>query len=393
MTVKDFVIIGGGSAGISAIKAIRENNRTSSIYWVTNEDRSPYKRTQINKNIANGFGKDDFALINQDWLSENHVDLLFDTATHIDTNNHELKFNHRGPIKYNKLIIATGKKPRQLQIENYDDIIHHLYTARQIENIIRQAQSAQTILIIGAGIEGSETACQLKRMGKDVTLVDKNSLVLHNYFTPRFSNLVAKSMISSGIDLHLGIAPIVYNEDDNTFTINNKNRHFDMVISSIGYETNMQLALSSDIDCDKGILVNEYLETSAHDVYAAGDVAQHPNGKITGLWHAAEHQGYIAGKNATGEEHTYKSLPFRMKTEICNEFYFSVPPVPNRKYHVVKDENNGIVRELYFYRQRLEAAMMKNDKDRAKLYQKALMEGWSPAQMDEFLPVSSLKMI
>ncbi len=393
MTIKDFVIIGGGSAGISALKAIRETDSTSSIYWVTNEDRAPYKRTQINKHIHEGFEKDDFSMITHEWLMNNHIELLYDNVTHIDTTYHELKFSHRGSLRYKKLIIATGKKPRPLQIENYEDVIHHVYTARQAENIIRQVKAVSKILIIGAGIEGVETACQLKQMGKEVLLVDKHQYVLHNYFTTRFSNLLTQSIADCDIKLTTGITSVTYDPEQETFHINGQSYHFDMVISTIGYQPNIDMAKTSGIKCHKGILVNEYMETSAQDVYAAGDVAEHPNGKITGLWHAAERQGYIAGKNAAGHEMIHTLAPFRMKTEVCNELYFSVPPVKNRKYHVVKDENNGIIRELYFHRQRLEALLMKNDRDRMKLYQQALMEGWSPTKMDEFLPVSGLKVV
>ena len=85
MIVKDFVIIGGGIAGLSAIKAIREENKKGKILWVSNEDRLPYKRTKINKNIVNGFNKEEFALIDNDWLLNNNIELLHDKVESIDT--------------------------------------------------------------------------------------------------------------------------------------------------------------------------------------------------------------------------------------------------------------------------------------------------------------------
>ena len=109
MIIKDYIIIGGGIAGLSSIKAIREEDHSGSILWISDEDRIPYKRTKINKNIASGFAKDDFALIDHDWLVNNHIELLFDKVENINTEENKLSFVHKGHIKYNKLITYLTK--------------------------------------------------------------------------------------------------------------------------------------------------------------------------------------------------------------------------------------------------------------------------------------------
>jgi NAD(P)H-nitrite reductase large subunit len=391
MTNKDFIIIGGGIAGWSAIQAIREEDATSSILWVTNEDRTPYKRTQINKHIASGFAKDEFALVTHEFLVDNHIELLFDQVDLINTEKHELTFHHRGHLRYKKLIIATGKKPNTIDLGDLPtEKIFHVNNARQVENIIRVASKYDNFLVIGAGVEGVETASELASMNKNVMLIEKSAHIMERFFTPRFSAFLEESIKSSNIKLLLNINKIEYtgeNMSKSAISIDDEPHEFHAVIITIGYKPNIKVAQSSNIKCKTGILVDEHLRTSASDIFAAGDVAEHPSGTTTGLWHAAEHQGYIAGKNALGKNLTLKQKPFRMKTEIFNDFYFSVPPKNDIDYEAISEEKNNVIRDMYFKNQRLEALLMKNDKERAKEYQKALMEHWTLEQIHKNIPL------
>jgi NAD(P)H-nitrite reductase large subunit len=390
MTTKDFVIIGGSIAGLSAIKAIRESHQTTSILWITNEDRLPYKRTKINKGIGAGFEKEDFALIDNNWLINNHIELLYDHVQSINPEHHELTFQHRGNLRYKKLILATGNTPNQLKIEGLDrDKILPVYTAHQAENIIRSTAHSKKYLIIGAGVEGVETAEQLIKLNKEVVLIDSSNRLLSRFFTPYFSDLMKNTLEQANVKLILNVQQLSYQGEANKrskIIINQEEFEFDTIISSIGYTPNTQLARDGHIACNKGILVNEYLQTSTPDIYAAGDVAEHSNGLITGLWHAAEEQGFIAGKNSLGIQTKLTLLPFRMKTEVFNEFYFAVPPHENN-LELISEEKHKVIRHLYFKKGTLVALLMKNDKERAKMYQKALMEQWNLSTIHEKIPL------
>ncbi len=390
MVVKDYIVIGGGSAGYASVLTLKEENPNATVLWISNEDRFPYKRTKINKHIASGFAKEDFSMVDHDWLVNNHVDLLYDQVEKIDPNKHELSFLHRGPLKYNKLIIATGSQPNTLNIEGLPkDLITNVYTARHVENIIRNAPHVKSYLIIGAGVEGVETADQLVEIGKNVVLIDRNPFVLQRFLTPKFSELLQKTIQNNGVELILNVSNISYQEtdDDKVFIdIEGNKMFFDKVISTIGYKPNITLALNSNIKCNRGILVNEFLESSVEDVYAAGDVAEHPNGTTTGLWHAAEHQGKIAALNAIGKKTRLTLLPFRMKTEVFGEYYFSKLPEKD-EYEIYSETNNNIVRDMYFHDNQLVGLLMCNDGERAKIYQKALLEQWELAKIHKELPI------
>ncbi len=390
MIIKDFVIIGGGIAGISAIKAIREEDKTTPILWITNEDRIPYKRTKINKSIASGFSKDEFALVNHDWLIDNHIELLFDQVEFIDTEKHELTFKHRGHLRYKKMILATGKSPRPLDINNLPkEKVFHVHTARQTENIIRNTAHSKKVIVIGAGVEGVEVADQLNKLNKEVVLVEKGTLLLPRFFTSRYSEFMKQSIEKSGVKLMLNINEISYSEDESEngiLNIGGQDHEFDAIISTIGYIPNIKLALDSNINCTSGILVDQFLKTSAEDIYAAGDVAEHPDGEISNLWHAAEKQGYIAGKNILGFNIENNLLPYRMKTDVFGDFYFSVLPGEN-DLNLIVEEKGDITRDMYFKNDELVALLMKNDRDRAKMYQQALMEKWDINKMKQQIPL------
>ncbi|WP_075591202.1 NAD(P)/FAD-dependent oxidoreductase [Labilibacter marinus] len=391
MLVKDFIIIGGGIAGFSAIKAIREEDATSSILWITDEDRIPYKRTQVNKHIASGFHKEEFAITSHEWLVNNHVELLYDSVEAIDTEKNELSFLQRGHLRYNKLIITTGNSPRKLSIEGLaDEDIFHVNTARQVENIIRASAKAKRFLVFGAGVEGVETASELIKMGKEVTLIDQGSRVLQQFFTPEFSGFIQEAILQTKVKLVLHAKEVKYIQDDlgkDNIQIDGINYPYDAIIASIGYSPNIHLVKETEVKHHRGILVNQYLQSSVSNIYAAGDVAEHPSAEVTGLWHAAEHQGKIAGLNACGHQIELELKPFRMKTSVFEQFFFSFLP-KEKNTELLKESNNGIIRHLYLNNDgKLIGVLMQNDKERAKIYQKALMEKWTLPQIHELLPI------
>ncbi len=391
MTNKDFVIIGGSIAGFSAIKAIREEKNSSSVLWISNEDRLPYKRTKINKHISTNFEKDQFALTDNDWLIDNHIELLYDEIEHIDTNKKELTFEHRGSLKYKKLIICTGNQPNNLKINNVpDEMIFNVHKARQVENVIRISNKAYKFIVFGAGVEGIETAEQLSLLKKHVVIMDKGDRINSRFLTTKYSDLMKDNIKSKGIPVILNATKTIFTELDNKkyIQIHNNLYEFDAIISCIGSKPNITLAKNSSIDCNRGILVNEFLETSSPDIYAAGDVAEHKGNITTQLWHAAEKQGYIAGKNAYGQRISFKNDPFRMKTKIFNEFYFSVPPSPSLTYDIVTESKGNIVRDMYFNNGKIEALLMKDDEPRAKIYQQALMEHWTLEEIKSNIPLN-----
>jgi NAD(P)H-nitrite reductase large subunit len=152
---------------------------------------------------------------------------------------------------------------------------------------------------------------------------------------------------------------------------------FDMVVFCIGVAPRIELAKGAGLSVNTGILVDEHLRTSEPTIYAAGDCAEHRDGSLTDLWHAAEYQGVVAAKNAMGHAMEFDNPPFRLKCEVFGAYFFSINKPRNPlDYGIEEHESGPRYQCFYFSDDELVSAIMVNDKERAKEYQQAVRERW-----------------
>ena len=164
---------------------------------------------------------------------------------------------------------------------------------------------------------------------------------------------------------------------------------FDLVAYGTGVEPDIDLAVAAGLDSERGVLVDEQLRTSHPTIFAAGDVAQHRDGRLTHLWRQAEEQGRVAGLNAAGGAESYRFVPFRLKCEIFDHYFFSVGrPTPEEveAYEVVECTDGTRYLCAYYREGALAGLVMIGDKDRQKQYLRAVVERWSRLRFEaEFL--------
>jgi len=386
----DYVIIGGGIAGFKAAEAIRKNHDEAKIILVNNEDRYPYKRTKISKYLAKGFAINAFILAEADWYRERNIQIIQDTALSLETTKKRVNLNRSGRINYNKLILCTGSEPVLPEFKgNARHDYHTLRTAADAGLINRKLSQGDRVIISGGGVEGIEIAAQASLMGCQVTLVHNNTHLVNRHFDRSFSekinNLLTKHGIQTVVNEQLvsikstGSKQKIVQIGDLIHSLT------DHVIVSTGTRPRIELAIEAGIKTEHGIIVNEYLETSATDVFAAGDVAEHPNGFISGLWHAAEKQGEIAGGNASGKKVPYPIKRFRLKLEFFDQYFFSLNKPENEfAYETLalqKDDNKAY--KAYLRNGKVFGLLMSNDPSMAKICEKAVYEGWDKQQFQE----------
>ncbi len=387
-----YIIIGAGIAGLTAIKGIREIDNSGSILLLSNENRLPYKRTKINKHITVGFKTNDFSINEPNWYKEQGVEIIYDDITSIKLELKQVE-SKNNCFTYDKLLLAIGAQPKITKTKGLADIPYHfVHFASEVERIIKQAKDKKHYLIIGGGIEGLETADQLLALNKKVTVVQRSTNPLKSLFPKYITNKIYQTIKNSGIN---------YLDGEEVLSIQNKgggnyqaitNNHIincDEVIVCAGSKANIDRIKQSGLNVNNGIIVNEYLQTSNQDIYAAGDVAEHPNGLVTGLWHPAEYQGLTAGKNMAGKNEIYYEVPYRLKSEFLGKFLFSANyyKVTNKTTQPIIESNDNIYRELFIENNKLYALVMMNDKNRAKKYQKAIAENWSAKKLQEEIPL------
>ncbi len=387
------IIVGASITAISFIRTMREHGDKRRILLVHGEDRLPYKRTKINKNMVRGFDKDDFRLADQTWYDENEIDLIMDRVIHI-TASEKLIHTKSGQIySYEKLLLATGVAPVVPVINGIDrKDIHSVQNANDVERLLEECKEQKRFLIIGGGVEGIETADQLVRKGKQVTVANRMRYPLQKLFPDVLAKELEYKMKAKGVQLFDGVSVASVNvQADGSYKLQLKGEtlFFDVIVACAGATPNIDLARKTGLKTERGILVNEYLETSDQDILAGGDVAQHARGVVTGLWHAAEHQGKLAALNVLGKKEAHTLPPYRLKTEVFDLYMFSAAydeVIPGRDL-AVEEKHGDIHRIMYYQDDKLKASVFVNDGDRAKTYQKALFEAWDKAKIEAELPL------
>jgi NAD(P)H-nitrite reductase large subunit len=388
----DYVIIGGGIAGFKAAEAIRKNQDAARILMVNNEDRYPYKRTKISKYLAKGFAINAFILAEADWYREQRIQIIQDTALSLETTKKRVNLNRAGRINYDKLILCMGSEPLLPELKgNARHDFLTLRTAADAGLINRKISQGDRVIISGGGVEGIEIAAQASMMGCQVTLVHNNTHLVNRHFDRTFSEMINKLLAKHGIQT-------VVNEQLVSIKSTGSKQKIvqigdlihsltDHVIVSAGTSPRTELAMEAGIKTGNGIIVNEFMETSATDVFAAGDVAEHPDGFTSGLWHAAEKQGEVAGHNASGKKTLYPNKRFRLKLEVFDQYFFSLNKPENEfAYEAVsiqKDENK--VYKAFFRNGKLHGLLMANDPSMAKTCERAVYEGWDKQHLNNAL--------
>jgi NADPH-dependent 2,4-dienoyl-CoA reductase/sulfur reductase-like enzyme len=212
-------------------------------------------------------------------------------------------------------LLATGAEPIELTIPGSGiEHIHYLRTLSDSEKIIAASKNVKTAVIIGASFIGLEVAAALRKRGLEIHVVAPEAIPMARILGPEIGRFILKLHQDHGVIFHLEdsvteIAPhkLILKSGDSIET--------NLVIIGVGVKPNLKLAEQAGLSIDKGVLVNGFLETSAPDIYAAGDIARWPD-KITGEnirvehWTVAERQGQIAAKNMLGAEEPFDIAPF-----------------------------------------------------------------------------------
>ena len=316
------VIIGSGAAAIAAAKTIRKGSPSDEIIMLT-ADESIYSRCLLHMYIG---GKRDVAgmsFVAPDFASANNIDIRYKTkVTKIDTKNKEVSFKD-GSLKYDKLLIATGSRSFMPQIQGLRKAtnVHGLRHINDAKTIKDKAADAKNIVIIGAGLVGLDAAYGLALMGKKPVAVDMSDSILTANLDAHASNVYKAKFEEAGTTFHLGRKVVgVYSCAKGAVTEveldNGTKLACELLIIAAGVAAQSDLAELNGIKTDKGIMVDAYLQTSAEDIFAAGDVT-----RLSETWTNAVLQGEVAALNMLGKKTEYNDT-FSAKNTIN---FFGIP--------------------------------------------------------------------
>jgi NAD(P)H-nitrite reductase large subunit len=370
--IYDYVIVGAGIAGLSAASAIAAHDPGATIALVNGEDRAPYKRTKISKNIYDGFEYDAFLLNKPGWYEARRITVFTgNIVATIDLRRQQVTLSDSKALSWKKLILTAGAGPERIGDCGEEEDCFTVRHIRDVEALRKRALKADTSLVLGMGVLGVEVSEQLSKMGLAVTLAGNGSRLMERQLNEHASDHLQRCLIDSGIKLDYGrpAGPSPQGAD--------------IVVQCIGSNPDVRLAKDSGILTKRGVVVNDYLETSVSNVYAAGDIAEHEDSAICHLWHEAEHQGTYAGINAAGKRTACPRVPFRLKCEVFGHYYFSINLGAAYCSNLAKVEKNDPYRCYYLEEGVLNAIVMIDDPKNAKLYETAVRERWNVKDFEQ----------
>ena len=311
------VIVGGGAAGLAAADMLRRERYDGPIAMVSADADPPVDRPNLSKDYLAGEAQADWIpLWPSDLYAERRVELILGTrAASIDPAARAVIFENGSRREYGALLIATGADPVRLPIPGADSPqVFYLRSFADSRAIVERAQTARHAVVVGASFIGLEVAAALRTRGIAVDVVAPERVPLERVMGAEVGAFVQSVHEAHGVVFHLG--ETVASVAGRTVTLSGGGMlDADFVVMGVGVKPAIAIAERSGLTVDRGIAVNEFLETSAPGVFAAGDVARWPD-PHTGdrirveHWVVAERQGQVAARNMLGYRERFDAVPF-----------------------------------------------------------------------------------
>ncbi len=360
-----YVIVGAGVAGASAAEGIIERDDSGSILLIGDEADPPYHRPPLTKGLWRGKKTvPEIFLHPAEYYADHQIALqLGRSVTALDPAMHEITDDAGAVYRYDRLLLATGGRPRHLTIAGSE--LPGLCYYRYLDDyhfLRRQVHEGTVVTIIGGGFIGSELAAALNINRCTVMLVFPEDYLVARVFPEGLGRTMSHYYQSRGVGVFANDLPERLEYRDGQYITHTRGGHAlasDVVVVGAGIYPNVELAESAGLQIDNGIVVDDYLRTSAPDIYAAGDNANFPYAAVGHRsriehWDNAVTQGRWAGRNMAGADEPFHCMPYFF-SDLFDFGYEAVGEVDSRLPTVadwVKEHDTGVIYYLRDHRVR-----------------------------------------
>src|SRR3990172_110259 len=308
-----YVIIGNSAAGLNAVDATRARDLSSSLLLIADEDTHAYSRVATPYYISREIDDSTLFYKSPEYYQQRRVTTLVGhRVVALDADNHQVKLAEGTRISYGKLLLATGSTPSRPPIKGLEKVkVFPHWTLAQAKDILERTCLSESAAVLGGGFISLLTLNAMKSLKPSIqfTVIERLPQVMPNLLDEQAARMLEQRMTTQGIQVKTGVEAIELAElpDGKTkVTLSDgTEQRVDMVVLGTGVRPNVDFLAGSGLQIQRGILVNERMETNLPDVYAAGDCAESfdlLSGErvVHAIWPTAVEQGRVAGANMAG---------------------------------------------------------------------------------------------
>ena len=381
----NYVIIGNSASGIAAIEAIREYDGKNKITVISDEPYSNYSRPLISYFLGKKVSLESVSFQEEDFYKDNKVDLILNNkATKLDLKKKYVILADGRKISFDKLLITTGGAPIVPEIKgrNFNGVFSFttLSDAQKIEKYIK-TNKVKKAVVLGGGLIGLKATEALIELKIKVTIVELADRILSATFDKKASGIIEAALEKIGCKsiTNNTIAEIKgKNSKVKEVILKDKKKiPTELVIVAIGVKPNIELVKNRAINTNKGILVDNFMQTNIKDIYAAGDCCEAKDSLLNtnrpiAIWPVAKRQGKIAGYNMAGLKREYEGSFAMNSVELCGIPTISVgESCPEKEgYQVLQyfAPEKSVYKKIVIKNKRIIGVIFVGDIERAGIY-------------------------
>lgn len=363
------VIVGNGMA---AARLVDELAKTSlgryAVAVIGEEPRLAYNRVLLSSVLAGETGSHEIELRPADWWRHRGVTVRYGyRVTEIDTGRRELKIEGEESMEYSKLVLATGSTPLRLNVPGADLAgVHTFRDTRDVDLLLSLAAAKKRVVVVGGGLLGLEAAYGLAKTGTPVTLLHLMDRLMERQLDGPAADLLKTLVERKGIRILLNASTARIHGEDHVEAVelaDGSRIEADAVIFAAGIKPNIALARDAGIAVNRGIVVNDEMQTASPDIYALGECAEH-RGTCYGLVEPAYEQARVLARHLAGRPAAYQGSVVSTNLKVSGVSVFSAGDfmgADGSESLVLSDVRRGTYKKLVIADGRLTGAVLIGD--------------------------------
>lgn len=369
--MQKYLIIGNGTAAVSAVEGIRSLDRTGSITIISREEHPAYCRPLISYYLEGKASPQRMLCRSESFYKDNSAEVVYSSAASLDPKAKTVKLENGAELEYTKLLIASGSSPFVPPMEGLETVPNKGFfmTLDDAYALERMTDENSRVLIVGAGLIGLKCAEGLAERVKKITVCDLAQKVMPSILDDEAADMVKSRLEAAGIELLLGDTAAKF-DGSKAVMQSGVQVDFDVLVVAVGVRPNISLFKDAGGECGRAITVDSHMRTSIPDIYAAGDCTEmidiSSDGiKVMALMPNANIQGFCAGVNMTGGDKTFDNAVPMNSIGLFGCHVMSAGSYDGEK-RTVRTESG--LKEFYIRDNLLKGFIIVDDTERAGIY-------------------------